>query len=270
MHTKRAFTLAEVLVTLMLIGVVAVLTIPFMVQEFQKSRWTVTFKRTFAETYNALGKVALEEDCSKSLTCTHLFDGSKEESTQLFGEAFAKMMALSQNCKMNKDENCFSHKIKIGLTDGTEQTVEETMTEGTGKGDDAARAAISYDGNFYTFRTTRGVSYALFSFGTQCLNTDTGNRNDYIKFYVYDEEDSNNQMLSLCGFIVVDVNGDQKPNIWGRDVFGMWVTDRSVIGIYPFGGEYDRQFRESCSTNPAGDTRGCAAQLINDGWVMKY
>ena len=93
---------------------------------------------------------------------------------------------------------------------------------------------------------------------------------EYINWYVQDADKPDNQMLSLCGFIVVDVNAAQPPNVWGRDVFGIWLTDRSVLGVYPFGGEYDKQFGNKCSYNPNGDTRGCAAQLIKDGWVMKY
>ena len=80
-------------------------------------------------------------------------------------------------------------------------------------------------------------------------------------------------MLSLCGFIVVDVNGPKRPNTWGRDVFGMWVTDKSVLGVYPFGGNFDKAFRNMCNVttgDAAQDTRGCAAQLIKDGWKMKY
>ena len=95
----------------------------------------------------------------------------------------------------------------------------------------------------------------------------------YMDAYVYDKDNPSNQMLSLCGFIIIDVNGKQSPNIWGRDVFGMWVTDRSVLGVYPFGGEFDNAFRNKCnmtSVDDTQDTRGCAAQLIKDGWEMKY
>ncbi len=260
MGKKRAFTLAEVLVTLMLIGVVSALTIPYLYQEFSKKRWTVTFQRSFAETFNALTRIALEEDCNKSLTCTHVFTDGQVNSTIAFGNAMTSVMAVAENCGTEADSNCFSHNIKIGLTGSEEQTLKETMAD-----------SVNFATEFYTFRTTRGVSYALLGFGLNCLNTGDAKSNAaYKQAYVYQPDDPNNQMLSLCGFIIIDVNGPQKPNVWGRDVFGMWVTDRSVLGVYPFGGEYDNKFHGLCNSEGSQDTRGCAAQIIKDGWVMKY
>lgn len=283
MNKKKAFTLAEVLTTLLLIGIVAAFTIPVFMTEFQKNKWTVTFKRTFAETFNALGRVALDEDCAKSLTCTHIFEGSQAESTDELGNALIKALATSRVCG-RFDDGCFSHKVRIGLTSGTEESLMETM---------ASDVSFTADKPFYTFVTQRGVSYAVFSFGTHCLNDTTMREinEQYINYYVLHPEQDGNQMLSLCGFVIMDVNGSQKPNVWGRDVFGVWLTDRSVLGVYPFGGDNDARFNVDgnyktvdsqtnepviqagnghCGTQAGQDTRGCAARIIKDGWVMKY
>jgi len=264
---KKAFTLAEIIVTLMLVVFVAVILIPFLLNEFHKDRWTITFKRSFAETFNALSSIALDEDCARSLTCTNLFNGGQKVSTKKFGEAFANTMVLAENCETNPYKDCFSHKVTVGLGGQTSETLRETMED-----------KVAFDTEFYTFKTVRGVSYAVFSFGMNCLNEYHPYNLDYLESYVYNyneesKNDPNNQMLSLCGFIVLDVNAERPPNIWGRDVFGMWVTDRSVLGVYPFGGEYDNAFRLKCNTNSnkdSQDTRGCAAELIQNGWEMKY
>ena len=272
MKNKLAFTLAELLATLMLIGVVAALTIPFLFQEFSKEKWTVTFKRSFAETFNALTRMALEEDCNKSLTCTHLFDDGQAISTKNLGDAMTSVMAVAENCGTKTGSNCFSHKVKVGLSGNKEQTLKETMSDKVNFAEGS-----DFETGFYTFRTVRGVSYAVLSFGLKCLNERTADNaqmiDAYLNAYVNDKDNPSNQMLSLCGFIVIDVNGPQGPNVWGRDVFGMWITDRSVLGVYPFGGEFDNAFYNKCnmpSEDDAQDTRGCAAQLIQDGWKMKY
>lgn len=286
MNHKKAFTLAEVLITLMLIGIIAALTIPIFVEEFQKNKWTVTFKRTFAETFNALGRVALEEECSKSLTCTHIFDDPNQEvSTEEFGKAMTSVMTTNRICGMENlsrdaenQNGCFNHLIRNGKGSSKTETLLETMMNDIPETDNTP---------FYTFITQRGVAYALFSFGTNCLNkADQATQEKWYRAYVKDwDHADNNQMLSLCGFVIVDVNAKQPPNEWGRDVFGVWVTDRSVIGVYPFGGDYDLRFGNSCSggiccgeANRAtgndgettSDTRGCAAKIIKDGWAMKY
>ena len=269
MKKKKAFTLAEVLLVLALIGIVAALTIPYMYKEFSKNKWAVTYKRSFAETFNVLTQIALDDDCSKSLTCTHLFDNGQLASTEAVGDAMIKHMVTSKICR-TKDDGCFSHKIRVGLSGSAEETLKETMEDKI-----AFAGGSKFESGFYTFRTNRNVSYAVLSFGLRCLN-DPGPMNEpYLKAYVkeYDNPDNmDNHMLSLCGFIVVDVNADQKPNMWGRDVFGMWITDRSTLGIYPFGGDYDNAFGGKChfATESKQDTRGCAAQLIKDGWKMLY
>ncbi|MCQ2957328.1 MAG: type II secretion system GspH family protein [Candidatus Gastranaerophilales bacterium] len=265
MKKIKAFTLAEVLTVLGLLGIIAALTVPFLIQEFNKNKWAVTYQRSFAETFNVLGKIALEEDCAKSLTCTHVFDDGQAASTKKFGDAMARNMAVAQNCRTDEGD-CFSHKIKISLAGTQQETLQDTMKD-----------AVAFQTPFYTFKTVRGVSYAVLGFGLECLNEGTEEEQEinkkYIDAYVAgNKTDPANQMLSLCGFIIIDVNGNLGPNVWGRDVFGMWVTDRSALGIYPFGGENDKKFYNKCSyvTEATQDTRGCAAQLIKDGWKMKY
>ena len=241
--------------------------------EFSKSKWTTTFKRTFAETFNALSAVALSDDCAKSLTCTNIFndvpDGTETDfgglSTKNFGDAMTKAMKISINCKMGGDTDprgCFDHNVRLGFATSDNQSLKETMEENIPDG--ASRLSP-----FYTFITNRGVSYALFSFGLNCLNNPNYKaiNDQYIGAYVKNSDDIDNQMLSLCGFIIVDVNGPKKPNVWGRDVFGMWVTDKNVLGLYPFGGDYDNMLSGHCGDS---DAKGCAADIIKNGWVMKY
>ncbi len=271
MRKQKGFTMAEILTVLMLIGFVAVLTLPYMINEFNKSRWAVTFKRSFAETFNALQAVALDEDCANSLTCTKIFEGGQPASTKKFGDAFTGVLATSAICGITSGDDCFSHKIRVGLSPNSKlQTVRETLLD-----------IFQFNTEMYTFRTNRGVSYALLSFGLSCLNQKTPENAMYVDayhnayVYNYDEtkDDPSNQMLSLCGFIVMDVNGPQSPNVWGKDVFGVWITDRSVLGVYPFGGDFDNAFRNKCNVTTEAssqDTRGCAAQLIKDGWKITY
>ena len=274
MKKTRAFTLAEVLTTLMLIGIVAAFTIPVFISEFNKNKWTVTFKRTFAETFNALSTVALDEDCAKSLTCTNIFNATQDandevfgrNSTKQFGDAMTKTMKVSINCKMGDSSDtkgCFDHNVRLGFASSDEESLQQTMSN------DIPDGGLS---PFYTFVTNRGVSYALFSFGLNCLNNPeyASVNEQYINAYVDRPNDIDNQMLHLCGFIIIDVNGKKKPNVWGRDVFGMWVTDKNVLGLYPFGGENDKKLNSNNGHCGDNDARGCAADIIKNGWSMKY
>ena len=77
-HKRAAFTLAEVLITLGIIGVVAAMTLPVLISKYQERSWLTSFKRTYSVLYQAyLGAYqengiastwcpAKNSDCSKT------------------------------------------------------------------------------------------------------------------------------------------------------------------------------------------------------------
>lgn len=290
MKIKKAFTLSEVAVVIILVGVIAAILIPYLVSTFQKEKWSSIYHRTFSETYQVLTMIALEEECAKSISCTGAFHGTLKDSTKHFGDLFSSKMKIKTNCELTKTGgNCFSHKVRTLLDSGgksSQENLKETLTSNpTGNVTNINWGDLDFP---YTFVTARGVSYALFSFGTDCLKSnDTGKNEDYLKFYVrrandsdtqndnrIPRDDKDNQMLNLCGFIVIDVNADAAPNTWGKDVFGIWITDTKALGVYPFGGASDRLFYDKCKKTgiPPNsiDGRGCAARIIEDNWTIGY
>lgn len=58
---KAAFTLAEVLITLGIVGVVAALTLPTLIQNQQKQVYVSGLKRAYSNISNALNKMAYDE-----------------------------------------------------------------------------------------------------------------------------------------------------------------------------------------------------------------
>lgn len=61
MH-KKGFTLAEVLITLSVIGVVAALTIPGLVRNYQETQWKATVKKTYSELVQATQMLLVEHN----------------------------------------------------------------------------------------------------------------------------------------------------------------------------------------------------------------
>lgn len=77
---SRAFTLAEVLITLGIIGVVAAITIPTLLSNVQRKRLQTQFKKTYAEVNVAARTFFAEEDMS-----VHDFDGDAYGSNTVGG-----------------------------------------------------------------------------------------------------------------------------------------------------------------------------------------
>lgn len=72
MKNKLAFTLAEVLITLGIIGVVAALTLPALIQNYQKQVYVNALKKSVSTLENGF-KMALAEDGVDELQHTELF-----------------------------------------------------------------------------------------------------------------------------------------------------------------------------------------------------
>ena len=62
---KAAFTLAEVLITLGIIGVVAALTLPTLIQNHQKQTYVTGLKKAYANLQNAFAKMAYDENVTE-------------------------------------------------------------------------------------------------------------------------------------------------------------------------------------------------------------
>ncbi|MDD3594292.1 MAG: type II secretion system protein [Candidatus Gastranaerophilales bacterium] len=242
---KKGFTLAEVLVTLMVIGIVAVLTIPSILENIQKTQLVSAYKRMFSETFSAVTEMVVKEDCGKRFLCTGQF---QTDDPLEFGNSLTSVLSTVVNCKKN-DMDCFTQFVNPNY-------------DGSGTSDSIVnQVAALNDGEaatYYYFKNVRGASYLIHSFGTDCeTNLSTDNTID-------------NPMRGVCGYMVIDVNGEKSPNAWGRDVFGMWITDYKVLELYPFGGQYDNKIPKT--TCRAADTNGmgCAGRILEDGWTMQY
>ena len=84
---RCAFTLAEVLITLGIIGVVAALTMPSLIQNKQKKELETAFKKSYANFYNAYNKAKInelmEEQKSINESIENLKNSIKEYSSKI-------------------------------------------------------------------------------------------------------------------------------------------------------------------------------------------
>jgi hypothetical protein len=92
-------------------------------------------------------------------------------------------------------------------------------------------------------------------------------------------------VCSYIGYILIDVNGNKGPNVYGRDIFYFGISDEGVL--YPCGGKdyalYNRQTDLASNSsywknyyngtkeenaNKWGGYR--TGQLMEEGWKMNY
>ena len=105
---KAAFTLAETLITLTIIGVVAALTIPNLISKYQKHTYVVGLKKAYSQLQNAVKMIPITQGCpAGDLDCAGWND-EWDKATNIEGQEFdgnpnnKRAYLLSKQFKINK------------------------------------------------------------------------------------------------------------------------------------------------------------------------
>ena len=190
---KLAFTLAEVLITLGIIGVVAAMTIPTLMNKSQEKVYKVQYKEIFSELNQAMK--SLEDDGRlPSLECTSFND-------RCFRDLFATKLKVSHECYSAAPNNCQKYSTFLdGKTD---------------------YARINPNSAWPMFTTLRGYSVKFRYHFKDCTTIDES---------VWDSKE--NGALLNCGWVQVDTNGLSGPNIVGKDIFFLSLMQDGFIPFY--------------------------------------
>lgn len=244
-----AFTLAEVIIVMGIIGIIAEMTIPTLMNNVQKQQYVIGFQKVYVTFNQVLKQIANDYGCTGDLKCTGLFSASTTQ--QQFGDAIVKYFKVSRNCQVAAGE-CFSTSV-CNKYDGSE---------------------ARYDANViadYRFITLDGIAYRIVSYQTDCaLNASIG---------------TTGNLTQLCGIVLADINGPQNgPNNFGRDLFTFYITNGNGPMLYPRGGR-DCQSAltwtsawSGCGSSDTGYGSGygynygagCGGRIMEEGWKMNY
>ncbi len=200
MNKKFAFTLSEVLVTMGIIGVISALTVPTLVNNYQRKALALQLRKTVSDIDNAIDMLITEEGKTK-FSATSYYNN-------LDGFITNRLKTI-KTCTKDKTNECFANE-NYNTING------------------AAGSAFTCEGN----------SYVLASSAAICM-TKSGTS---VK-------------------VNIDVNGQDGPNIGGRDMFIFMINSNGEIT--GTGNE------DTCTTSNFGD--GCYDLLAEENnWKMNY
>ena len=206
---KPAFTLAEVLITLGIIGVVAAMTMPSLMQNYRDKELIVKTKKTYAVIQNAVLLAKSQNDITDGDN-TFLFDPSKT-STQV-AQDFAKYFNAPKLCLNNSSKYCkdLYYDIQFATKEGVRSIGSNTpkiiLNDGT-------VLSIIQMSSCYRVRN-------------DCVQDSNGN-------CVTDADGNTTTQTSIhtdCAYIYFDVNGTKLPNQFGRDNYLLKVYTNSIKG----------------------------------------
>ena len=222
-----AFTLAEVLVVLGIIGVVSALTLPNLGQNTGNKETVAKLQKVQSELNDALGRAQAEYGPVKTW-----FRGGNYEGAALrnrFNGRIEEFLRVSKICEANKS-GCFTNKSPKNFRGAETATVWNINTA---------------DSKRYILADGTSVFFHVWSKTCSGYNAPDGSK-------------------SGCGLIEVDLDGPNKgPHQAGKDIFLFDISD--TYGIYPFGSfqvayDLDAIYKRCFNTG-----NGCAAWVINNG-----
>ena len=261
---KSAFTLAEVLITLGIIGVVAAITLPSLIQKYQKKTYIEGLKVGIS-IFEQGFKAAMADDGVDDLADTQLYKACDLQPYDSYEDWVTGCKPL-----MNK----YFKGIKFESVPDMQALGDSSniMTN-----TDTCRKLVGKTNKWYYLNDKskcRGWKNGAITLANG-MRADFGFHSVIWTYYA-------------GAITALDVNGGKAPNTWGRDTFYLLILrDGRVVGSYSKAHaeayakynnkditsiieNYKTQREAKCNntTTEAGDA--CSGRVIDEGWVMNY
>ena len=244
---RAAFTLAEVLITLGVIGIVAAMTMPVLIGNYQKKVWVNQLKKTISSLEQGFQMMMAEAGVDKltdipewGLSVGHddwTSDYPDAIEFKKYFDRYFKVTYINKLYTVVRPNNTISRNSKVDLL-------------------------IFSDGSM------------IYEMHIDPINT----RN------CQDVYADGGHMCVVVAQVPIDVNGLKGPNKWGRDVHMFYLSeygklyasgskDTAISDVYD--DTYWRDDPSLCgspddSSGYKNSSGNCAARIIENGWVMDY
>ncbi len=207
---KCAFTLAEVLITLGIIGVVAAITIPSLMAATQEASLVPKVKKTYSTLAQALKLASNDYDTPGDFSL--IFEEgksasqiTKELATYINGARYCDAGSNAKGCSDLNYKIKYASLIKNGDSNTAAQSSQIINSP----------RIVLMDGTVIAI-TTQGRGCGDYEASGAILNNGVNTGNMW------------HQIRSNCGEIFFDVNGPKRPNQFGVDAYGINVYQNSL------------------------------------------
>ena len=186
---KSAFTLAEVLITLAIIGIVAALTIPTLVQNYQERAWN-TASQVFQRKLGEALKVMNVQGTLAGYT-----------TTEAFVDELSKHIKITRICDNDDITTCFSDTVTWGDEEVDMSKVKKAKNFGQN----------DWDTNTVAVQFANGIN-SVIAYNPSCTQNQFSNNEITI---------NENGIGTNCLAILYDVDGFKNPNTQQKDLRGL-------------------------------------------------
>ena len=228
---STGFTMAEILLSLTIIGVVAAITLPSLTGNINERTWNTQRKALYARMSQAIalmpalnGFGSFVEDENGSVVT--------DTATAIFLSEFSKVLKIDNMCEKGHFEDC-GIVSKFNPMNGTShinmpQTLYELNSRFVISYNNASFSA--YNTNAVAFETQNGESIVAY-YNSKCKTEYLNETGSIWGTQVYGIPQS-----TMCVNFIYDLNGNRGPNTVGKDIGFITVfnsTDSVVVAPMP-------------------------------------
>ncbi len=247
----KGFTLAEVLIVLAIIGVVAALTIPTLMQNYQKKVIVTNLQKTIALLDAGFRNMMVDEGIYDDISQTQIYknttNGDYMQNDPIFTKYFKSHYKDGDLFQCEKIQSSFYAQCTSNCTDicRTEQYTDEYVAQWPHLAGQSYQAcqiyiepALIYHNNSSPLILNNGVLVWIYNTNYTAVNEE------------------------IASLIYVDVNGKKGPNQYGYDIQKLGLKYNGHI--LPMNVDTIHEYFD-----PYGGTIG-AKRIKEDGWKMTY
>ena len=222
-----AFGLAEVMLCVGMVGMVSMLLIPGMLENYKEQATIVGLKRAYALTSNAFNSSVADNGTPDGWKLSNSGDPAGLPN---LNRIMAENLNVVKNCETGP--GCFAD-VKYKDLVGTENP-----------------EILNQSNNYTKMLLSDGSSIALTSWSSNCD-------------FAWGDSTA---LRNVCGMIGVDINGSKAPNKYGEDYFGFVMTKYGILPMGT-PGQNKYQFDDFCNLTSAANTNSenglsCSAWLL--------
>ncbi len=244
---KFGFTLAEVLITLGIIGVVAAMTMPSLINKYKISQYETGIKRTYSVVTNGFRNMIAGE--GSELDNLGIFSDNVDVFNEELDKALRKYFKVVKICKIGDTASCPGYDVKY-LKSNTGTSISRFKA-------DSYLIVYLSDGTMFSVENKK------------C------------------EPTTEKPDVKICAWILADINGEKAPNTYGKDVFGLSsLTNQGTLfpdasreyfeayNSYYWRnnsnqcGEPDKKVSKSSESEISG--QNCLARIMENSWKIDY
>lgn len=232
----KAFTLAETLIALAIIGIVAALTIPALVQKYQERETISKLKKAYSVISNAYNLTIAENGTPDTWgLSTSQWNEAEDPDWVEPGDSYESRVQIIKKLSKYLKYN----KIVLDRAQGEEESDYTIyLNDGT--------SLSGFFVDYFSHGSNSGPN------GSNC----TANYG------------TTKELKQGCANFVIDINGDKKPNKNGIDKFVFYITKNTII---PRGTRHEASwnFEKYCLNKGNNETYEKYRTVACAGWVLE-